>query len=117
MGEIRAIRDKVLAKLREKKRKSPEQQPTPNNILDEQSLSLANLTNHSITLYDHLELYSREGRVTFEDTLIDSQTPRKPKRGRNNLSLSGKADPNRSLNSSRPDCSLDSKMEFSEYSE
>ena len=76
IGQIKAIRNKVLAKLREKREKNQQKGSLEQNAhTDEASLNI--IADKSMTVYDQLQLYSREGRVAFDQTLFDSQTLKK----------------------------------------
>jgi hypothetical protein len=76
IGEIKAIRNKILAKLREKRQKNQEGGDVDNKCSkDDVSLNLN--ADKSVTVHDQLELYSKEGRVAFDETLLESQTIKK----------------------------------------
>lgn len=79
LGEIKAIREKILNRLRQKK-----QQSIHEPVLPDQSL------NADKSLYDQLELYSREGRTNADETLNESQRLKKSKRIKNTISTSGR---------------------------
>lgn len=106
IGEIRAIRDKILKKLRDKKNEKTQEESMTNNVFEDVSLDFRK--NKVTSSHEELEIYSREERPA-DDTLNESHRSKKPKKMKKSLSYSGRLDKsiNKSSNGILPEVSVD----------